>query len=260
MASRPRFVRQLALGLIPLLLLTSQTWAADENDANTLFGSAKRSAGALIGILYDFKQDQKRQPIPMDRHIFQELVTQFIDNGWDEGMLNKYYRVPRALYATELQINTIDADTAPRAFGVEKTVQPRTWMVHYKGQVTAPEDGTFRFLGDSDDFVAVAVNGATVLVNSTAGTNLKTKWYPKESTELHGRFGGRYTAGDWFEVRAGRPIDLDIITGESPGGQFRCLLLLEKKGETYPNNEAPAFQLATSKNSLAGAKPWRGVP
>src|SRR5207302_1392112 len=120
--------------------------AADEKNAATVFGSAQRSAGALIGILYDFKQNQKRQPVAMDRQIFERVVAQFIDADWDEGLLNAYYRVPRALYATELQINTINADTAPRAFGVEKTVEPRTWLVHYKGQVAAPEDGTYRFV------------------------------------------------------------------------------------------------------------------
>ncbi|MBA3960373.1 MAG: hypothetical protein H0X40_00530 [Chthoniobacterales bacterium] len=234
--------------------------AADEKDANTLFGSAKRSAGALIGILYDFKQNQKRQQTPMDRHIFEQVVAQFIDSGWDEGLLNQYYRVPRALYATELQINTIDADTAPRAFGVEKTVEPRTWLVHYKGQVAAPEDGTYRFLGDADDFVAVAVNDQTELVADIPGTRLKVKWFAKETTELHGRFGGRYMAGDWIDLKAGKPIDLDIITGESPGGQFRCLLLVEKKGVTYAHGEAPAFQLTLTKNSLPDAHAWKGVP
>jgi hypothetical protein len=242
-----------------VMLLPAPMHAQDDKDAATLFGSAKRAAGALIGILYDFKQTQKRQPIPMDRHIFEQAVAQFIDNGWDEGMINKYYRVPRALYATELQINTIDADTAPRSFGVEKTVEPQKWMVHYKGQVAAPEDGTYRFIGDSDDFVAVAVNGQTVLVDSTAGTHLKVKWFPKESTNLHGKFGGKMTAGDWFDMKAGRPVDLDIVTGESPGGQFRCVLNIEKKGATY-EREAPPFQLATSKFSLPGVAPWKGVP
>jgi hypothetical protein len=146
---------------------------ADEKDANAMFGSAQRTAGALIGILYDFKQDQKRVSIPMDRHIFERAVAQFIDMDFDEGLINKYYRVPRALYTTELQVPTINADTAPKAFGVEKTVAPRTWMVHYKGQVAPPEDGTYRFLGDADDFLAVAVNGKVVMEADTPGTSLK---------------------------------------------------------------------------------------
>jgi len=224
---------------------------------NTVFGTTERSESALIGILYDFKQNQKREPIPMDRHIFEVQVEEFIDKGFDEGMLNKYYRVPRALYTTELMIDTIDADTAPKAFGVEKTVKPEKWMVHYKGQVSVPEDGIYRFLGNSDDFVAVAVNGKTVLVDVTPGTGntLKTKWFAKEKFDLE----GDYTAGDWIELKAGKPFDLDIVTGESPGGQYRCRLAVQKKGASYPDRRPPRFQLAATKDTPRGVLPWKGI-
>ena len=117
------------------------------------------------------KQDQKRVAIPMDRHVFERAVAQFIDTDFDEGLINKYYRVPSRPYTTELQVPTINADSAPKAFGVEKTVAPQKWMAHYKGQVAPPEDGTYRFLGDADDFLAVAVNGKVVLVADTPGTS-----------------------------------------------------------------------------------------
>ena len=240
------------------------TWprggAADDRSSPSVFGSAQRSAGALIGILYDFKQNQKREPISgMDRHLFEQVVAQFIDGGWDEGLLNGYYRVPRALYATELLIPTIDADTAPRAFGVEKNVQPRMWLVHYKGQVAAPADGTYRFLGDADDFVAVAVNGETVLVADIPGTRLRVKWAsPEPEVRFHGKHGGRFVAGSWITLRAGQPVDLDIVTGESPGGQMRCLLAVEKQGANT-GEEMPPFQLVTNDNTPAGTAVWKGV-
>ena len=142
---------------------------------------------------------------------------------------------------------------APKAFGVEKTVQPRTWMVHYKGQVAPPADGTYRFLGDADDFVAVAVNGETVLVADIPGTRLAVKWFAKESSNARG-----YTAGDWIDLRAGQPIDLDVITGESPGGECRCQLAVEKKGVVY-DGEPPRFQLTATRNTPAGTLPWKGV-
>ncbi len=260
---RPSFLRGklvVAVALTAGLLASPPRGGfADEKDAVGVFGSAQRSAGALIGILYDFKQNQKREPIPMDRQLFEKSVAQFIDGGWDEGFLNGYYRVPRALYTTELLVPTIDADTAPRAFGVEKTVQPRMWMVHYKGQVAAPADGTYRFLGDADDFVAVAVNGETVLVADIPGTRLRVKWFAKEpEVRFHGKYGGRFTAGDWITLRAGQPVDLDIITGESPGGQMRCQLAVEKQGANT-GGEMPPFQLVVNANTLAGGVAWKGV-
>jgi hypothetical protein len=239
-----------ALAALLPLSLAAPVHAAD-NDKDSMFGSSKRTAGALIGILYDFKQDQKRQKVPMDRDTFEHSVAAFVDAGWDEGLINKYYRVPRALYTTQLQIPTISADVAPRAFGVEKTVEPQKWMVHYKGQVAAPEDGTYRFLGNSDDFVVVAVNGKTCLVAEMPGTPMGVKWFAKEAPP-----GDFQAAGDWINFRAGEPVDLDIVTGESPGGQYRCKLAIQKKG----SGQILPFQLSVSKDTPAGARPWRGIP
>ncbi len=242
-----------------LLLWTARAGRADDRSADTVFGTAQRSAGALIGILYDFKQNQKREPVPMDRRLFEKLVAQFIDNGWDEGLLNGFYRVPRAMYATEILIPTINADLGPRVFGVEKTVEPRMWMVHYKGQVAAPTDGTYRFLGDADDFTAVAVNGETVLVADIPGTRLQVKWFAREpEVQLHGPHGGRFTPGDWIDLRAGQPVDLDIVLGESPGGQTRAQIAVQKKG-VDDHGEMVPFQLAVTKNTLSGGVPWKGV-
>lgn len=237
----------LRLVAVLLVALISPIHAADNE---SMFGSSKRTAGALIGILYDFKQDQKRQTMPMDRKVFEKSVAQFVDSGYDEGLINKYYRVPRALYTTQLQIPTIDADSAPKAFGVEKTVQPEKWMVHYKGQIAAPEDGTYRFLGDADDFVVVAINGKTVLVAEMPGTPMGVKWFAKDAAPKPFQ-----AAGDWISFRAGEPVDIDIVTGESPGGQFRCMLSIQKKG-----GQPVPFQLSVSKETPAGTRPWRGIP
>lgn len=236
--------------ILSVLVLLTAVLRVDAAESDTMFGSSKRTAGALIGILYDFKQDQKRQPMPMDRDTFEKAVAQFVESGYDEGLINKYYRVPRALYTTQLQIPTIDADSAPRAFGVEKTVAPQKWMVHYKGQISAPEDGEYRFLGDADDFVIVAINGKTVLVAEMPGTPMGVKWFAKEAPP--GRF---QAAGDWVSLRAGEPVDIDVVTGESPGGQFRCLLSVQKKG-----GQPVPFQLSVSKETPPGARPWRGIP
>ena len=64
--------------------------------------------------------------------------------------------------------------------------------------------------------------------------------------------------GDWIELRAGQPIDLDIITGESPGGQMRCLLAVQKKGVDNHGQMMP-FQLAVTKNTPENGAIWKGV-
>ena len=62
-------------------------------------------------------------------------------------------------------------------------------------------------------------------------------------------------AGDWINFRAGETVDIDIVTGESPGGQFRCRLAIQKRGE-----QVVPFQLSVGKDSPPGARPWRGIP
>jgi len=238
------------LALAGFLALAAAPALRAASGQDSLFGSAKRTAGALIGILYDFKQDQKREKKPLEAKVFDAKVAEFVNSGYDEGLLNKYYRVPRALYTTQLEIPTISADVAPKAFGVEKTVEPQKWMVHYKGQIAAPADGSYRFVGDADDFVVVAIDGKTVLVAEMPGTPMGVKWYAKE-----GAPAGYQAAGDWINFRAGETVDIDILTGESPGGQFRCRLAIQKRG-----GEIAPFQLSVSKDTPRGSRPWLGIP
>ena len=46
-----------------------------------------------------------------------------------------------------------------------------------------------------------------------------------------------------------KDVDIDIVIGERPGGQFLAVILYEKQGESYPLNDRgravlPLFQLA----------------
>ena len=74
-----------------------------------------------------------------------------------------------------------------------------------------------------------------------------------------GKHGGRFIAGDWITLRAGQPVDLDIITGESPGGQMRCQLAVERQGSGGGSGEMPPFQLVANGNTPAGGVAWKGV-
>jgi len=248
-----------------LLIFLGSGFAAPAKDKIETFGSTERSESALIGILYDLKQNQKREPVPMEQKSFLEILARFIDDGWDEGILNKYYRVSHPLYATELVIDKIDADLAPKAFGVEKTVKPRLWVVYYKGQVSPPQDGTYRFVGFADNYLAVAINAKTVLVTCLPSSVIPTKWYPKEKkTGLWGR-REECLGGDWIDLKAGQIVDIDIIFGEVPGGDCSCFLGIQKKGEELPLSkhrglrDPHPFQLTRSSHSLPNTIPWKGV-
>ena len=218
------------------------------SDSAKLFGHAEKEAGGLIAIIYDFKQTQMRRPSTTTPETYPGIVKDFIRQGWDEQVLNRFFRITRPLYSTQVFIPNIPASTAPKAFGVEKVIGPSLWVIHYKGQVSPPEDGTYRFVGYADDILAVAVNSKTVCVGGRSDMYMDSVW--KSSDKPGARaFNGDLVYGDWVTLKKEKPIDLDVLIGERPGGEFCAFLLYQKQGDTYQSDPKghpilPVFQLA----------------
>ncbi len=217
----------------------------------TEFGSAEFNENALIGILYDTKLNQEREKMPMNIPVYNRLIDEFLASGWDESVLNRFFRASRALYATQLFIPLISAGAAPAAFGVEEIVQPMYWLVHYKGQVTPPSSGRWRFWGWGEEVCSVAVNGENVLLANWKEINTPSVGWKSPEKPGQVAANGRLVAGDWIDLKAGDIIDLDVLIGERGGGVFASFLLIEKEGETYAMHEGnpvlPVFQLAPFK-------------
>jgi len=221
----------------------------------SVFGSTKAEGAALIGILYDLKQDQYRQKTKMGPPFYDSFVNEFLSSNWDEAVLNKYFRVTRPLYTTQVFIPQISASSAPVAFGVADVVHPSFWIVHYKGQVSPPSSGSWRFWGFGSEVCSVAVNGKTVLASNwiESGRPIPTPNLGWQTTELPGQRvrQSHLVAGDWMNLKAGEIIDLDVLIGERAGGNFCAVLLIEKKGDKYEMKDGhpilPVFQLAPFK-------------
>ncbi|HEY5793116.1 MAG TPA: hypothetical protein VIS74_07445 [Chthoniobacterales bacterium] len=227
----------------PFVCLFAPTgWAASE------FGSTDSSRAALIGTFYDLKQTQKLQPTGVTDAQYTEVLDEFLRKNWDEGVLNRYFRATQPLYTTQLFIPSIDAAAAPKAFGVEKIVKPTMWVAHYKGQVIPPTDGAWRFWGQGDDILCVAVNGRIVLINNWAGLRFPSiRWRSPEPTQVPcGKL--KLAAGHWMKLKGGEPVDLDVLVGELPGGLFAAYLMIEKRGDSDASAGGqrlfPIFQLA----------------
>lgn len=231
------------------------------------FGAVENRGEALIGILYDLKQNQKREKTTETETSYLKVLAQFLDQDWNESVLNRFYRVTRPLYAARICIPLMKAEAAPAAFGASDSVKPRMWLVHYKGQVSPPEDGAYRFVGVADNVLAVAVNSKTVLVSYIRGSKVPCAWDKKNGNGKSNAFlpvKNEAFNGDWMELKKDQPIDLDIVTGERPGGAFWAWLLIEKKGESYARNDQgkrllPVFQLGGGKgpSGFPEGKPWR---
>src|SRR5690606_35696279 len=121
---------------------------------------------ALIGIFYDLKQSQDRQEMKVTDPSYVAALDEFVSDGMDESYLNTYFRAGLPLYATQIYIPKMNANEAPKAFRVHDVVKPRYWIIHYKGQISPPEDGTYRFVGIADDILTVAIDRKIVLVGN----------------------------------------------------------------------------------------------
>ncbi len=237
----------LILALIGLLFAQAMLYAARES----IFGESDGTSAALIGILYDLKQTQQGEASGVTEESYPEVLGEFINADWDEGVLNQYFRVSRPVYATRIFIRTISADQAPKAFGVSEVVAPKLWAVHYKGQVVAPMDGVYRLAGFADDFLAARVNGKTVLVTGRFDCIPPNVTWESSDPEGLPIGNGATVYGDWFSVKAGEAIDLDVLVGERPGGIFSAWLYIQRKGESYPQRDGfpvlPVFQMSEGK-------------
>lgn len=221
-----------------------------------------RGGGSLVGTLYDLKQFAKGGPSKLDQdHGYPDEIANFVKGGMNDSYLAKYFAGPKPLYTTQIFIPKIPSDQGPGAFGLGGRVQPKMWIVHYKGTVIPPESGTFRFVGVCDDILVVRFNGMVVLDcgSMTPSGRAPQKFYNSDGLQFKKDMGwykglGR---GEPFQVNAGQSYALDIVIGEWPGGDFKAWLLIEKDGATYDKDSKgnpilPVFKVAAGEASRGG--------
>jgi len=253
------------------------------------FGVIDPNKDALAGTFYDLKQTRNGQPTGMTDSKMREELMEITRRGFKESAFDDYFKAKRELYQTKFYIPTIPADGAPAAFEVEKEVQPRMWVVVYRGAVKAPKSGRFRFVGECDDFLVVRFNNRPVFdygytmagtgthVNGRAddfnGTNdlpelakevrkltpmkLPITMYTYANTAKHNQMIGGLAVGPEFQVEAGKTYPIEIMIGEIPGGFFSLELLIEEIGAKYGKDPAgfPVLPLFRLDHSLPEAKP-----
>ena len=208
-------------------------------------GAGKAGSGLLEGTYYDFKFTDSGRDTEMDPERMAGILREFSDS-WDTTVFDPYYRANRNLYASRTVMPAKDAQDAPKAFKVNKP--GRLWVVHYKGKVRAPESGTYRFVGVADDYLLVRFNGRLVLdasiapVGSMPGEQEIRPFAPyfddPKLNEVYLEYIKGHRVGRTFEVRKGDVFDLEVLVGESPGGQFYAFLFIERVGGSYDKDPA----------------------
>ena len=217
----------------------------------SLFG-LRASGKGLKGTFYDLKQTQNRTPSTIkDVPAFVHQLDLFLQGGWNEGLLSRYYKAPTPLYTTQIFVPRIPSVEAPKAFGVEKEVQPSLWMALYKGQISPPENGTYYFVGGGDNILIVRLNGKVVLDKSWNYQELygiDRTWKPTATYDYHfASTPGGFNRGVPVELTAGEFYDMEILLGDD-GGAAYFSLLVEKQGTEYTKTNGlpilPIFRLS----------------
>ncbi len=217
----------------------------------TSFGFDQALEGTLEGYLYDLKQNPKGKPSDLmksiktgkdgladmkSRNEVASVIRKFTSSSWSTNKWDReYYRVDKPLYASYFIIPAQRAEGAPKAFNAHNKVKPRQIAVLYKGTYTPPADGRFRFYGLGDDTLIVRLNKRIVLdATIQTGRRYTSKPPPKEDDlgkayfDFNERFKGIY--GDWFNLKQGQPVDMEVLLVENPGGLFGAWLTIQEKG------------------------------
>ena len=233
----------------------------------TVFGSGQTIGNDLIGTFYDFKRRRNGATYPISESEFVDHLAKFIQSGFNKRTLANVYRSPRKLYATCFMVPTVKSAAAPAAFG-EPECGGWDWMCHYEGEIVHPEGIKFRFVGQGDDVLVVAINGKVVLNASWPGGTWDTQntlsiaaggWQSHSSKSRTYKLGNNYAEyGDWVTLEPGVPVKMDVIMGEVPGGHFDGMLAVQVEGEEYELNSQqgpilPMFKTAEPSHDLLDA-------
>jgi len=203
----------------------------------TDFGYTGQVEGTLKGSLFDTKVDPRGKKLVdsgtalMQR--MQGISKDFTSGNWSARALERdYFKAERELYASYWIIQKGPADKAPRDFGVENQVEPKSILALYEGTFTPDESGEFRFYAKADDIIDVRI-GSDIVVDGSYYFNRFSNWRVAEKGEpnVMGIGGMPAAYGNWMRWEKGKPLDIKILIGEAPGGVFGCFLLYQKKGE-----------------------------
>ncbi|RYD18815.1 MAG: hypothetical protein EOP88_21260, partial [Verrucomicrobiaceae bacterium] len=229
------------------------------------FGMLEDNGNSLVGTFYDLKQTATGEPTDLTVDQIVTILNGFTNGGWNESTFEPYFKAPRPLYQTRLYIPAMPAAGAPWAFRCADKVQPSRWAIVYRGVVSPPKTGKYRFVGSGDDILVVRFNGRNVFDHGyySGTTEVRThesfpvmkgeatdpevvkllaanypmdqplRTYQYATTKDWNRTVGGVGVGPVFEAEAGKSYPIDILLSELPGHLFCAALLIQDVGAEY---------------------------
>lgn len=227
-------------------------------------GGGVRLEGDMVGMFVDLSKDGKGNLRPeflptagkgsfanKDRLLFQD-VHHLLTNNLTREAFAPYHVVPQKVFLSHLVLPYVKSSIGPATYKVEHAVKKGApWVAVYRGQLQPEKDGLYRLAGFYDDVLVVRVDGKLVL-EFTWQTRLNgvgkpspigTGWAQKDAAvagkhRMKGFQGTPLAYGDWFPLRAGQSVPVEILVGDNGGdgengGLTGGILLVERKGEAY---------------------------
>jgi len=214
----------------------------------SVLGASQTIGNDFEGTFYHLLYDRGGGGITMDRDQFMLILRDFARSGFRQSKLARYYRTPKKLYTTHFIVPPIVSPRAPEVFG-EPELESYYYFVNYKGKLVYKEDIKFRFWGIGDAYISVFVDGEHVLVNGWDHRLAFLDYWQSSSADSDKYYLANQTmkVGDWIELKAGQPVDMEVFFGEWHGGQVSAGLLVEVDGVEYPETRQggpllPAFK------------------
>ena len=191
-------------------------------------------SGALTGTLYLMPSDQYKNN---DAEVagFKKWMKSFSASNMPSSTLGGLPKSPKQLFTTQILIPQIVALEAPKAFGVDQQKKPVRFLIRYRGKVSPPRNGRWRFVGRGDDILVVRLSGKVVMESAAPWEKIDvpglTGWTPRKFY-TYSRL--KYVVGDWTQLNANTAYDLEIYMSEEPReGDTTAVLLVEEEGATY---------------------------
>ena len=220
----------------------------------SVFGGEQSTGNDFEGTMYSLNHSRSGGISSMGQDEFRLVLRKFVRSGWNNQVLGKYYRAEKKLYTPHFMVPPIPSVMAPEVFGAPD-LESYYFFIKYKGQLVYPEDITFRFWGIGDAYMFVRVGGKEVFIAAWPfHEEVAFNWWRGNDAKHRRYYLGNQlmTVGDWITLKAGEPVDMEVLFGEWKGGIMSAMLLVEVEGVEYPKNRQngpilPAFR--TSKLS-----------
>jgi len=202
----------------------------------TLFGSYTQDSSSMEGTFYDFRHDSDgsteiKEFNQKSDKAYTDFLTEFTRSDWTIPSRYKYYTSNTKLYTKMILLPTTKSPEAGRTFH-SKTNPDGRWIAHYKGFFSAPETGSYRFLGWGDNVLMVRV-GKRVALDASDVNNWSGERREKVGDiEFMDRGKRPLFGGDWISLQKGENKPIEVVVGDY-GGVFSIALFIQKQGAEY---------------------------